>query len=85
MICVALAQFKGHIIVQALTLAYLAFCYIDRKTPDIGGRGIGSIWFRSLPIWRYFSNYFPVDLVRTAKLRPNRNYLFACFPHGLMR
>lgn len=65
-------------------LAYLAFMVYDWQTPDKGGRGIGSIWFRSLAIWRYFAAYFPVDLVRTVELRPDRNYMFALFPHGVI-
>lgn len=70
---------------RALVLIYLAFMFVDRGTPDRGGRGIGSVWFRSLLIWQYFAAYFPVDLVRTVELPADRNYLFALFPHGVLR
>lgn len=44
-----------------------------------------SQWFRSLLLWKFFADYFPVDLVKTTELRPDRNYLFALFPHGILR
>lgn len=43
-----------------------------------------NLWFRSLTIWQHFADYFPVDLVKTAELRPDRNYVVASFPHGIM-
>lgn len=43
-----------------------------------------SQWFRSLTIWRYFGEYFPVDLVKTVDLDANQNYVFAMFPHGVL-
>ncbi|KAM7344416.1 2-acylglycerol O-acyltransferase 2-like [Cochliomyia hominivorax] len=32
----------------------------------------------------HLRDYFPVQLIKTAELKPNRNYLFASFPHGIM-
>lgn len=29
-------------------------------------------------------DYFPIDLVKTAELPPNRNYLIAACPHGII-
>lgn len=34
---------------------------------------------------RHFTNYFPIRLVKTVELPPTRNYVFAAFPHGVMR
>ncbi|KAJ6617792.1 2-acylglycerol O-acyltransferase 2, partial [Pseudolycoriella hygida] len=39
---------------------------------------------RNWGLWKWFINYFPVDLVKTAELPPDRNYLVCIFPHGLL-
>lgn len=28
--------------------------------------------------------YFPIRLIKTVDLQPDRNYLFACYPHGII-
>lgn len=43
-----------------------------------------SQWFRSLAIWKYYVEYFPVNLVKTVDIDANQNYLFAMFPHGVL-
>lgn len=43
-----------------------------------------SRWVRSWVWWKYFSDYFPVRVVKTAELSPDKNYLFATFPHGVL-
>lgn len=43
-----------------------------------------SQWFRSLAIWKYYSQYFPIDLVKTVDLKADQNYVFAMFPHGVL-
>lgn len=42
-------------------------------------------WIRSLNVWKHCMNYFPIDLVKTADLPPDRNYLICVFPHGVPR
>lgn len=42
-------------------------------------------WIRNWTVWKYFVDYFPAELVRTVELSPNTNYLFAIFPHGILR
>lgn len=37
-----------------------------------------------MAVWKYFMNYFPVDLVKTEELLPDRHYLLCMFPHGLL-
>lgn len=39
---------------------------------------------RSWSWWRYCRDYFPIKLIKTAELDPTKNYLFACFPHGII-
>ena len=34
--------------------------------------------------WTYFQKYFPIELVKTADLDPNRKYLMCSHPHGVM-
>ena len=41
-------------------------------------------WMRSCTLYRYFRNYFPVKLVKTTDLDPNKSYLFCNFPHGII-
>lgn len=35
-------------------------------------------------IWRHFRDYFPIELVKTVDLSPDRNYILASFPHGII-
>lgn len=63
-------------------LAYIAWYIYDRKTPARGGRR--SDWARRWKLWRYFRDYFPISLVKTADLDPKKNYIFGYHPHGIM-
>ncbi|CAF1532113.1 unnamed protein product [Rotaria sp. Silwood1] len=54
--------------------------YIDRYTPVRGGRWSDRL--RQLSIWSIVSNYFPIKLIKTEDLDPNRNYIFGYHPHG---
>ena len=66
-----------------LGVLYLLWCYHDRKTPETGGRS--NQWFQSLKSWWYYKNYFPANLITPEiTLNPQQNYLFACFPHGII-
>lgn len=40
-------------------------------------------WLRNISFWPNLAKSFPFKLIRTEELSPNRNYLFACHPHGL--
>ncbi|KAL3277964.1 hypothetical protein HHI36_013304 [Cryptolaemus montrouzieri] len=67
-----------------LTLIYVVWAYFDRHTPETGGRRIDSV--RESEWWGYFRNYFPIRLYRLPWLKfpTDKNYLFCCFPHGLL-
>jgi len=43
-----------------------------------------SDFLRRLPIWRLYTEYFPIRLHRTVELDPQRNYIFAYQPHGII-
>uniref|UniRef100_A0A914RVC5 diacylglycerol O-acyltransferase n=1 Tax=Parascaris equorum TaxID=6256 RepID=A0A914RVC5_PAREQ len=34
--------------------------------------------------WKYFAQYFPMELVKTAELSSDHNYIFGSHPHGIM-
>jgi len=65
-----------------LTSLYLAWWAYDFNTCNMGGRRWN--WFRNLFLWKYCRDYFPVRLVKTAELDPNRNYICGSHPHGLL-
>lgn len=41
-------------------------------------------WFRRRAIFTYFRDYFPSNLIKTADLPANANYLFISYPHGVI-
>uniref|UniRef100_A0A914ZQ98 Acyltransferase n=1 Tax=Parascaris univalens TaxID=6257 RepID=A0A914ZQ98_PARUN len=65
-----------------IVLLYFAWCYYDRDTPRKGSRR----WrfYRECCIWKHFASYFPLKLVKTADLPPDRNYIIGCHPHGVL-
>jgi hypothetical protein len=65
----------------ALPFIYIGWIYYDRETRNKGGRSIDCI--RNLGIWKYYKDYFPLKLIKTADLDPKRNYLMCAHPHGM--
>ncbi|KAI2801885.1 2-acylglycerol O-acyltransferase 1 [Blomia tropicalis] len=65
-----------------ITLLYLFWFIYDRKASYQGGHRRS--WMRNLSAWKYFADFFPVKLMRTAKLSPDKNYIFGCHPHGIL-
>ena len=35
-------------------------------------------------VWRYFRSFFPIELVKTTELSPDKNYLIGSHPHGVL-
>ncbi|XP_074839137.1 2-acylglycerol O-acyltransferase 3 [Carettochelys insculpta] len=66
----------------AVSALYFVWWVIDRDTPHRGGRR--SDWMRRWRIWQHFTDYFPVKLVKTAELPPDRSYVLGSHPHGIM-
>ncbi|XP_063237173.1 2-acylglycerol O-acyltransferase 2-like isoform X2 [Bacillus rossius redtenbacheri] len=62
-------------------LLYLGWMWLDRNTPYRGGRRLE--WTRRLGLWRRAGSYFPLELVKTAELPPDGNYLLVVCPHGV--
>ncbi|XP_039749675.1 2-acylglycerol O-acyltransferase 2-A-like [Pararge aegeria] len=65
-----------------LTLLYGIWMLNDLDVCHRGGRKIE--WVRNWSWWNYYRDYFPIKLVKKQDLDPSRNYLFACFPHGVV-
>jgi len=66
-----------------IPLLYGVWYLYDRHTPSRGGRH-GIPWFRQMRVWRWMSDYFPIRLVRTTHLSPDRNYILGYHPHGIL-
>ena len=64
-----------------VSILYIAWHVYDYRTPARGGRR--SEWVRRWAVWRYWRDYFPVSLVKTAELSPDRNYILVYHPHGI--
>ncbi|KAI7905377.1 diacylglycerol acyltransferase [Cokeromyces recurvatus] len=62
-------------------IAYIIYLWLD-PSPENGGRR--SEWFRELSFWKYFANYFPINLVKESDLDPSKNYIFGYHPHGII-
>ncbi|KAK6466508.1 diacylglycerol O-acyltransferase 2-like [Huso huso] len=65
-----------------LSVLYFTWLVLDWDSPEKGSRP--SKWMRGWRMWKHFSNYYPIKLVKTAELSPQKNYVFGCHPHGIM-
>jgi 2-acylglycerol O-acyltransferase 2 len=64
-----------------VTVLYFVWFYFDRNAPKRGGHP----WrfFKKSALWKYGAEYFPMSLVKTAELDPQKNYIFGYHPHGI--
>jgi 2-acylglycerol O-acyltransferase 2 len=62
-------------------LAYIVYVLVD-KTPEKGGNKI--MWMRKLTWWKYMRDFFPVKLIKTVDLSPEKTYIFGYHPHGII-
>lgn len=65
-----------------LPLLYAVYYYFDAGTSENGGRRCN--WIRKWKIWKYFCDYFPIKIVKTTDLDPNKNYIMGFHPHGVL-
>lgn len=92
----AFGNFMGYLITAYLLLytettryfllLYFLWMYYDWDTCHQGGRS-DNFWTtlaRNNAFWRYFCDYFPIKLVKTVDLNPNKSYFFICVPHGIL-
>ncbi|XP_054445135.1 2-acylglycerol O-acyltransferase 3 [Pteronotus mesoamericanus] len=64
------------------SVLYLTWLFLDWDTPHQGGRRCE--WIRNWALWKHLRDYYPIKLVKTAELPPDRNYVFGSHPHGIM-
>ncbi|XP_043818448.1 2-acylglycerol O-acyltransferase 3 [Dromiciops gliroides] len=65
-----------------LSVLYLVWLYVDWDTPDRGGRRFECV--RNWKVWEHFRDYYPIKLVKTAELPPDKNYVLGSHPHGII-
>ncbi|XP_040117891.1 2-acylglycerol O-acyltransferase 3-like [Oryx dammah] len=65
-----------------LSVLYLVWLFLDWDTPQQGGRRYQ--WLKNWTAWKHLSDYFPIKLVKTAELPPDRNYVLGSHPHGVI-
>lgn len=56
---------------------------MEWKTPQRGGRDLLRNFTRRLSVFKYISDYFPITLVKTSELDPQKNYILGYHPHGI--
>ena len=67
-----------------LVLLYLSWTHlVEWKTPERGGRDLLRNFTRRLSLFKYIRDYFPITLVKTSELDPQKNYIFGYHPHGM--
>ncbi|XP_023339516.1 diacylglycerol O-acyltransferase 2 isoform X3 [Eurytemora carolleeae] len=68
-----------------LTLIYCIYWLWDLRICAKGGRPDWYVYsMRNWSIWSYFISYFPIKLIKTADIPPNKNYIFCSHPHGVL-
>ncbi|XP_017094352.2 diacylglycerol O-acyltransferase 2 [Drosophila bipectinata] len=74
----------GGLYLRTLTIIYLVYVFVDHRRTHSIMDGNGLKIFRNNWLFRHYRDYFPVQLVKTAELPPNKNYIMASFPHGIL-
>ncbi|KAH8372647.1 hypothetical protein KR009_001913 [Drosophila setifemur] len=74
----------GGLLLRSLMVIYLGYVYVHHKKTQSVVDGNGWMLTRTNRVHRYYRDYFPVELVKTAELPPNKNYILASFPHGIL-
>ncbi|XP_048080652.1 2-acylglycerol O-acyltransferase 3 isoform X2 [Ursus arctos] len=66
----------------SVPVLYFVWFFLDWDTPNQGGRQFE--WIKKFFMWKYTRDYFPIKMVKTAELPPDRNYVVGAHPHGIM-
>lgn len=80
--CIILSVYLMFTSLWPLPTLYFLWLVKDWRTPERGGRRSTSM--RKWRVWEHFRDFFPIKLVKTAELSPNKNYVLGCHPHGIM-
>ncbi|XP_061595835.1 2-acylglycerol O-acyltransferase 3b [Cololabis saira] len=80
--CMILMVYLMFTSLWPLPTLYFVWLVLDWQTPEKGGRKTRFV--RTWRVWEHFRDFFPVKLVKTVELDPNRNYVLGSHPHGIM-
>ncbi|XP_034152627.1 diacylglycerol O-acyltransferase 2-like [Esox lucius] len=80
--CVLLMVYFMSTSLWLLPVLYFMWQLKDWHTPERGGRR--KAYVRNWNAWKHATDYFPIKLVKTAELKPNKNYILGCHPHGVL-
>ncbi|KAH8277718.1 hypothetical protein KR018_004197 [Drosophila ironensis] len=83
-VLVAALLIYGNLFWRTVMIIYLVYVVVDHRRTHSIMDGNGWKIFRHNWLFRHYRDYFPVQLVKTAELPPNRNYILASFPHGIL-
>jgi 2-acylglycerol O-acyltransferase 2 len=72
----------GNNYIRALLIIYSLWLHFFAQFPRRGG--FRSEWFRNLPCFKWFIDYFPLHLHKTAELPADKSYVFGFHPHGII-
>lgn len=67
-----------------ILLPYLLYCLFSEAHLDGSAPRRRSSFLRRLPLWRLYTDYFPLKLHATTSLDPAKNYIFTYHPHGII-
>ncbi|XP_017490391.1 PREDICTED: 2-acylglycerol O-acyltransferase 2-like, partial [Rhagoletis zephyria] len=74
----------GGLIVKTVLISYVIYILVSYFVYHNTLDGIGFYFLRSKKFVGITRDYFPVEIRKTAELPPNRNYVLAHFPHGIL-
>ncbi|XP_059207371.1 2-acylglycerol O-acyltransferase 3b [Centropristis striata] len=80
--CIFLSVYLMFTSLWPLPTLYFIWLVIDWQTPERGG--MKARFVRKWSVWEHMRDFFPIKLVKTAELNPNKNYILGCHPHGIM-
>ncbi|XP_051256734.1 2-acylglycerol O-acyltransferase 3b [Dicentrarchus labrax] len=80
--CIILMMYLMFTSLWPLSTLYFIWMVMDWHTPERGGRR--TTFVRNWRVWEHLRDFFPIKLVKTAELNPNKNYILGCHPHGIM-
>ncbi|XP_023139805.1 2-acylglycerol O-acyltransferase 3b [Amphiprion ocellaris] len=80
--CIILMVYLMFTSLWPLSALSFAWLVVDWQTPERGGRR--KTFVRKWRVWEHYRDFFPIKLVKTAELNPNKNYVLGCHPHGIM-
>uniref|UniRef100_G3T8K5 Acyl-CoA wax alcohol acyltransferase 2 n=1 Tax=Loxodonta africana TaxID=9785 RepID=G3T8K5_LOXAF len=71
--------FTSYWPITVFIFTWLAF---DWKTLERGGCQLTCV--RHWHLWKWYCDYFPLNLWMTHDISPNHNYILVCHPHGIV-